>query len=244
MLEQRRLDYLQAMGIVQWMPRQPLSGAPQPRWLPEQTAHAPQPHQVSAGAGHIAHPLAAELLHEGRADAAAAQTPPPVSAPRLEAQPEVPAADAATTTEPAAAVVDLTPPRFELYFLRSSRHGVWVCDNPADAERMHAFAWRVMNALSDDTAFMQTPLCFRWPFIEAAQEDQSEAVALQALSAQWQFFTGQGVSYALCFGDSSREWLAKVGVTPLYAGTSLTGVMQTAAGKRGLWQALRSITEL
>ena len=35
MLEQRRADYLKAMGVTLWLPRTPLPNAQPPRWIPE-----------------------------------------------------------------------------------------------------------------------------------------------------------------------------------------------------------------
>ena len=242
MLEQQRLDYLQAMGIVQWMPRQPLPGAPAPRWLPVQAAHAPHPHQISSGEGHIVHPMAAELLHD-KAPPEARQEQPSVR-PGVADLPAADPGDATVAAEIPVQAADLTPPRFELHFLRVSRCGVWVCDDAAQAEAMQAFAWRVMMAMTDHTGFMQPLLRFRWPFIESAHDDQSQPVALQALSAQWRFFTEQGAAYAVCFGEDSQTWLSRVGVKPVYHSAAVTGVMQSAADKRLLWQALKDITEL
>lgn len=234
MREQQRLDYLQAMGITQWIPRQPLPFAPAPRWLAEDAhpRHA-NPHQVSAGGGHMPHPLAAELLHDDAADKPAAVAQAPSAA-----QASVASTDAALTN-----VTDLTPPRFELHFLRAG-HGLWVCDRLAAAEKMQAFAWRVLNALQGRSDFIGSPLCFRWPFIESAHEDQSLPVALHALTAQWQFLRDQGASYVIALGADSTQWLGRIQVQPLFSASSLQDVMTTAAEKRRLWQALQQQPEL
>jgi len=247
MREQQRLDYLQAMGIVQWMPRQPLPGVPAPRWLPEDAhAAAPRPALTSEGGGHIAHPMAAQLLHEAAAQPVAkapvsVQNEPPLKTPAAvvsEAASEVVADVAATAT------TDLTPPRFELHFLRVFARGVWVCDDAAQAERLAAFAYRVMSALQAPAGLLQAPLCFRWPFIESAHDDQSRPVALQALSAQWQFLRDQGVRYAVAFGQDSDHWLQQVQAPLLFRAASLSDVMQNAQHKRQLWQALLTQAEL
>lgn len=246
MREQQRLDYLQAMGIVQWMPRQPLPGVPAPRWLPEEAhAAAPRPALTSEGGGHITHPMAAQLLHEAAAQPAQKA---PVS---VQSEPVETLAAAVSDVASESAVVvapevttDLTPPRFELHFLRVSAAGVWVCDDAAQAERLAAFAYRVMSALQAPVGLMQAPLCFRWPFIESAQDDQSRPVALQALSAQWQFLRDQGVRYAVAFGQDSDHWLQQVQAPLLFRAASLSDVMQNAQYKRQLWQALLTQTEL
>ncbi|MAD45678.1 MAG: hypothetical protein CMI02_14135 [Oceanospirillaceae bacterium] len=250
MLEQRRQDYLQAMGITHWVPRMALPNAPQPRWIAESSAHAPQPHQVSAGEGHIVHPMAAELLHDA-AKPAVAKVPESRDEVLREEADGQQAADRGREPAPAvqpapmpAAGTDLTPPRFELQFLRVSHYGVWVSDQPHEMERLQGFAWRVLQAMTDNTGFMQPPFNFRWPFIESAHEDQSHPVAVQALSAQWRFFADQGARYVVSFGDTSKEWLSNIGVTPLFAGPSLAEVMQSAAEKRRLWYALRELGDI
>jgi hypothetical protein len=244
--EQQRLDYLQAMGIVQWMPRQPLPGVPAPRWLPEDAhAAAPRPALTSEGGGHIAHPMAAQLLHEAAAQPVAKE--PAAAQSKLADTPAVAISDVASEVVAdvaATATSDLTPPRFELHFLRVSAGGVWVCDDAAQAERLAAFAYRVMSALQAPAGLLQAPLCFRWPFIESAHDDQSRPVALQALSAQWQFLRDQGVRYAVAFGQDSDHWLQQVQAPLLFRAASLSDVMQNAQYKRQLWQALLTQTEL
>lgn len=258
MREQQRLDYLQAMGITQWIPRQPLPFAPAPRWLAEDAhpRHA-NPHQVAAGGGHMPHPLASELLHDAAADkpAAVAQAPSAaqVAAVASHAPGNVLPADAvsanvapasvAPTSVAPTNVADLTPPRFELHFLRAG-HGLWVADSLAAAEKMQAFAWRVLNALQGRSDFIGSPLCFRWPFIESAHEDQSLPVALHALTAQWQFLRDQGASYVIALGADSTQWLSRIQVQPLFSASSLQDVMTTATEKRRLWQALQQQSEL
>jgi len=237
MLEQRRQDYLQAMGITHWVPRMPLPNALEPRWIAESPQHAPQPHQVSSGEGHIVHPMAAELLHD--------QTKPAVA--KVSEVTERTAVAAKQLEQPVALEIipaDTTPPRFELLFLRVSHAGVWVSDNPQEVERLQGFAWRVLQAMSDNTSFMQPPFNFRWPFIESAHEDQSQPVAVQALTAQWHFLVDQGAEYVVSFGDVSRQWLTNIGVTPVFAASSIEQVMQNPAEKRRLWLSLQTLSEI
>jgi len=257
MREQQRLDYLQAMGIVQWMPRQPLPGVPAPRWLPEDAhAAAPRPALTSEGGGHIAHPMAAQLLHQNvvepalktpaaaTADSVAAVCTGTMAAPTRAPATDAPASAQSVTADHPVTPVDGTPPRFELHFLRVSARGVWVCDDAAQAERLAAFAYRVMSALQAPAGLLQAPLCFRWPFIESAHDDQSLPVALQALSAQWQFLRDNGVQYAVTFGDGSQYWLQQVQAPLLFRGAALLDVMSDARQKRQLWQALLTQSEL
>ncbi len=256
MREQQRLDYLQAMGITQWMPRQPLPNAPKPRWLPAD-AHpaAPKPHQVGGGGGHMPHPLAAELLHELSGGA----RPAPVTETVTKAEPAVAQAEssaglqpavptAAETVEPAAqaetALADMTPPRFELHFVRISPNSVWVVDRADQVERVQAFAWRVLNALQSNNGFMPATISFRWPFIESATDDQSRPVALQAVAAQWQFLRERGCQHLITLGEDAREWLSLVGAQPVYSLDSVDDVMGSAVAKRSFWLALQQLPEI
>jgi len=241
-LEQTRLDYLQAMGITQWMPREPLPHAPQPRWLPQQAAnhHSHQEVEQLAQSHHIPPVMAAELLAVGDAaekvaeKLAAPATAQPAQTETAETQPQVPAGDAATTAE----VIDLTPPRFELHFLPVGQRGLWVCSSQQQLDDMMRFAHRVMLGMGQPIEMMQAPLCFRWPFIESSHQDQSSAVASQALAAQWQHFRAQGVAYVIAFGDAARQRLPGCGAELTFQAADLKSVMQSAVEKRRLWQAL------
>ncbi|WP_430461350.1 hypothetical protein ACQUQU_00810 [Thalassolituus sp. LLYu03] len=249
MREQQRLDYLQAMGITQWIPRQPLPFAPAPRWLAEDAhpRHA-APHQVAA-TGHMPHPLAAELLHD--ALPAATQKVPTVqaAAPRalvqeaVTAQPVASGAAPALVSELPAGGADLAPPRFELHFLRAGS-GCWITDSADEAARVQAFAWRVLSAIKGGSDFIAAPVCFRWPFIESAHEDQSLPVALHALRTQWQFLAEQGIAYVIAVGAGTSGWLDRIDVRPLYHSTSLDALMSQATEKRKLWLALHQQAEL
>jgi len=73
MLEQHRIEYLQAMGIQLWMPREVLPNAPEPRWLaesPGQGNSAGAPDAVKGG--HAAELLAG--MGFGSAETAAPKT--------------------------------------------------------------------------------------------------------------------------------------------------------------------------
>lgn len=252
MREQQRLDYLKAMGITQWMPRQPLPHAPEPRWLPAD-AHppAPKPHQVGGSGGHAPHPMAAELLHElsSTKAAPAASVPAPVHNPVPAAaavQDATPVSEVASVAADASVspVADLTPPRFELHFVRVSPSMVWVVDRSDQLERIQAFAWRVLGALQMNTGFMPGTLSFRWPFIESGSDDQSRPVALQALAAQWQFIKDQGCQHLVTLGSDAQGWLAQVGAQPVFSANSVDDIMGSAVAKRSFWLALQNLPEV
>jgi hypothetical protein len=66
MLEQRRVDYLKAMGITLWMPRQALPHAKESRWLPENNDERHQ-HIAINSTGVSSRPAAAaDLLRAGQ----------------------------------------------------------------------------------------------------------------------------------------------------------------------------------
>lgn len=246
MLEQTRLDYLQAMGITQWMPRSALENAPEPRWLPTEAAnhHSHQEVEQLAQSHHIPPVMAAELLAVGDAaqQSRGAQNaaPPPISK-SAENNTAVPS-PVATAEVTAAEAVDLTPPRFELHFLRVGQHGVWVCQDAQTLDAMMRFAYRVMAGMQQPLDMMQAPLTFRWPFIESSHHDQSQSVAVQALTAQWQHFATQGSQYIVAFGDDCQQWLPLAGAEMheknSFWAANLNQVLETPAEKRRLWHML------
>ena len=276
MLEQRRLDYLQAMGITQWMPRQPLPDAPEPRWLPVEAAnhHSHQEVDELAKSHHIPPVMAAELLsvgdvaerivqQQGQQAAQEGQTPPGTgrsashgSSPAAAVSPSNPVESSAAVNgaavspagenrvaAPADAVQDLSPPRFELHFLPVGKAGLWVCSDAQQLDSMMRFAHRVMQGMQQPIDMMAAPLNFRWPFIESSHQDQSRAVAEQALQAQYQYFTSQGVQYVISFGEHSQLWLPVAGAEAIFHAPSLDAVMATPALKRQLWLALSERSE-
>jgi len=237
MLEQTRLDYLQAMGICQWMPRQPLPHAPQPRWLPAESTqhHSHEEVEQLAQSHHIPPVMAAELLAVGDAAAKVAESSPLKEA-TTTAEPAP--RSASVPAIPAEASADLTPPRFELHFVRIGQRGLWVCSDSAELDRMMRFAYRVMLGMRQPQDMMPAPLSFRWPFIESSHQDQSTPVALQALSAQWQYFASQGVEYLVAFGEAAHQWLPQAGGELTFYAPNLAEVTTTASEKRRLWLTL------
>lgn len=236
MLEQTRLDYLQAMGITQWMPREALPHAPEPRWLPEVAAnhHSHAEVEQLAQSHHIPPVMAAELLSVG--DVAEKIRQQQVVKPVEPAQEQSSVEQVAEAQ--AADVVDLSPPRFELHFLRLSNAAMWVCSDPSELDLMMRFAHRVMTGMQQPLDIMQAPHTFRWPFIESAHQDQGSAVALQALAAQWQHFSSQGVRYVIAFGEAADTWLPKAQAELSFYAPGVQQVMESAELKRSLWHTL------
>lgn len=246
MLEQRRLDYLQAMGVVQWLPRQPLPHGPAPRWLPADERPAPHPKPSFAHLnGHIAHPPAHQLLH----GLAASERPKLAVALEPDAGAENAAAVAAPVSVAAAAVDSTaaavpgpaTVPQFRLYFFRGSLPLIWLCDQPEAAEQLPPLLFRIQQALTGQAQFVPPAQEFRWPFLASATADQSTPVALRALQAQWQHVCGGEALPAISVGADSRYWLQQIGVAPCSHIESLPELQRNAAAKRQLWLDLLAV---
>ena len=244
MLEQQRLDYLQAMGVVQWLPRRPLPYAPAPRWLPSAEVAPVQARPSFAHpGGHIAHPAANQLLRD------AAASPRPSFSHLLDerAASEAPAPSVASHGDavPAAArpVDDGRPPQFQLHFFRSTLPVIWVSDQTIHPQELSALIHSAQKALTGQSLFVPDPAVFRWPFILSPHEDQSTPVALQALRAQWQFLREQGGGVLLTFGLDSQYWLEQIGVSSHFHAGSVTELWQSAGEKRRLWLALMRLPE-
>lgn len=273
MQERLRVEYLSRMGIQSWVPRGEMPHAAASRWLGldlgANESNSEEAEANPAADSSMGFKSAAGLLNAGAASALTQPPAPQTDAPSppttslIEAksgadhhpvtelksaaiipQSEVQPKDSAPKQESPVAPVDLTPPRFKLEFLRVSEKGVWVFDDHCDVQSVQRFASKVMQAMSGQSMILSQPASFHWPFIESRHEDQSEPVALQALSAQWQFLADQGVSYCISFGESSLEWLNKIKVSPHYHHQSLRQTFTEAESKRALWYALRKLDEL
>ena len=269
MLEQRRVDYLRSMGITLWMPRKALPHAPESRWIAEDKPQERHEH-IHLDNGHeSARPAAAaDLLRAGQPMAAHPDTGArvaaevageqasenTVAAPAISDRTEN-AADSPTSARtavnntdqvsdsPVSIAPSLEPPRFALEFIQLSDYGVWVVDAGQPLDRVIPFACRVLNTFGVAPPIVPQPTSFRWPFIESRHQDQSEAVALQALKAQWQFFSGQGAGYIITLGESAREWMAKVGVNSHHHIADIESLMASGQHKRALWLALHALAE-
>ncbi len=274
MLEQRRADYLKAMGVTLWLPRTPLPNAQPPRWIPEkadlkaeQGEQAPVSPRRPAAATELLNPPSNARSDQRPAVAprgnASAETQDLSSAPRIAdavsevLKPVVPAAETPATpgsavTVPAAPATaenehaqagSETVPRFELHFLRVSERGIWVCDAATDVEALKHFIRRVMGAFYVPVVFMERTPSFRWPFLSARNDDQSEPVALQALTTQWQVLQQEGAGYVVCVGKDAGHWLGRIGVSPVCQLGDLESLQTEAGDKRQLWLALQSLQD-
>ncbi|MCY0964170.1 hypothetical protein [Parathalassolituus penaei] len=272
MLEVVRRQYLQAMGISLWLPREELANSAPSRLLPLvgsshtgpdegrlAVAAAVARHQASGllqdaaptAAAPVQRPALREVAREPQAAATLVQdvnqrlTSAPSTAPATVPVPAavVETAKAPEVPEDADTSTDLTPPRFLLLFVRVGGAGVWVCDDPMAVRDMQQLAARVAAVMG--MAQVQTEVSeFRWPFIENAREDQSASVACQALKAQWQHLASQGVKYAIAMGQQAAHWLPRGGAEGLWLPASVADILRSARHKRDLWQYLLQRSQL
>lgn len=288
MLEQRRVDYLKAMGITMWMPREALPHAAPSRWLPEANKTERHDHIALKSTHDSARPQAAadllragQPLHEaareslkpegsnaGTPDAHSSNHQPahsfantPTGNSQVGQGPLTPAGDMQThesapqvltaetpsveraTAEAAGEVRDLTPPRFALEFMHLSPKGVWVVDKEQPLLPLQQMAAKALRGVGGAAAgVIPQPVSFRWPFIESRHQDQSEAVALQALRAQWEYFNSQGAEYVITIGENSRRWLEKTGAPLHHHIADANALMSSPAEKRALWLALVAVS--
>lgn len=273
MLEQRRVDYLKAMGITLWMPRQALPHAKESRWLPENNDERHQ-HIAINSTGVSSRPAAAaDLLRAGQpmhkhedsvpevkaAHSVLSETASSVSASQSEdVETGTPQNPAAQNSEPQnsgtlvaespsvslAPVHDMRPPRFVLEFIPISRQGLWVIDASQSIQDVQQFAYRVLKGMGAAPDFMSQPINFSWPFIESSHQDQSRPVALQALQAQWQFFQSQGTRYIITLGAEAQQWMASVEANSHFHVADMSILQSDAQLKRQLWLCLRQLPEL
>lgn len=211
MLEQRRLDYLQAMGITQWMPRKPLANAPEPRWWPHEVAAVDTTEELIQA---VVATIATEPSVPTKPKLELVKNTPPVS---VEPQPV---------------------PEFTLYFNTCQLPVVWICSNPNELPALQRFVFALQRSLLGQSYHLPTFVEFKWPFLQSSSEDQSQAVALQALKAQWQVFAQQQPLHAICLDSTSQHWLAQAEINSLIQFPSLSELLSSAELKRALWLAL------
>ena len=262
MQERQRIDYLTHMGIPVWVPRQTLPNAAESSWLnlPESSVSPDSGSAVSSIQGvdsqldpasdASAPASVSDLLNESR-NTNLKEKPVTPANKKTNSSIQVKLADnnaqdQVTGQQPKA--VDLTPPRFKLEFIRVSEKGVWVCDDQCSLEQLQRFASRVMMAMGqaaeERAAIASKPASFHWPFIDSRHEDQSEVVALQALTTQWQFLQKQGVEYLISFGNTSQTWLKKVDAKSHFHSDDVAELYSSAEHKRKLWLSLLELGAL
>ncbi len=242
MLEQQRLEYLQAMGIQLWMPRRAVENAAEPSWLADDIGPANQESSVEPiKAGH-----AADLL----ADIGLEPAPEVSSEQKANIKPEIKQVEKAPVVEnqqsegsdEASSVVDLTVPQFELYFALWPCGILWVADRPFD-QNDQRFQTSVSYFLLGNAVPQANYSEFKWPYIQTSNEDQTTAVAIRALTAQWEFLGGQGARAWVALDESSLSWLSKVSSAPIYS-CLCPAELYTPMAKKELWRALLTLKDV
>ena len=224
MLEQQRVEYLQAMGIQLWMPSRALPNAAESLWLADNKVEQSQVETAGASmqAGH-----AADLLVDVRPNKIAATVTKAI------------AQDTSVEAPTETTLVDLTVPKFELHFALWPCGILWVAGQAFD-EGDHWFQTSVSYALLGNSVPQANFSQFKWPYIEGSSEDQSISVALRALTAQWEFMNGQGARGWIAMDASSYDWLSKVVAKPLFS-VDKPEELYCTLGKKQLWQALQTL---
>lgn len=244
MLEQQRIEYLQAMGIQLWMPRHALDNAAEPNWLAgsESNNSLAASNSTPVQAGHAADLLASMGLgntqHTDVIPSPKHQVPQgnPVQAKSIELTKEV--AEPAISLE--TSQIDLTVPTFELHFALWPCGILWVSNQPFE-QKDHGFQTAVSYSLLGNSVPQASYSQFKWPYIEGSHEDQSMAVAMRALTAQWEFMSSQGARGWVATDSSSLQWLGKVAAKALYSVDERSEIY-SPAGKKQLWSALQTLS--
>jgi len=245
MLEQQRIEYLQAMGIQLWMPREPVANAAESSWLAtsdtEQANTESSGDAISVQAGHAADLLAGMGFAPDPAKPISeeAKAPAEVRKPEEMAKAVSTAVtDVQEVNQPEA--VDLTVPNFELHFALWPCGVLWVASK-AFEKRDYAFQTAVSYSLLGNAVPQASYSEFKWPYIQGSSEDQSMPVALRALTAQWEFMSGQGARGWVSMDSTSSEWLGRVAAKPLFSVAS-DDELYSPSGKKQLWLALHNLS--
>jgi hypothetical protein len=243
MLEQQRIEYLQAMGIQLWMPRQTVENAAESSWLAQdlnsdaQTSSLAEPIK----AGHAADLLAdINLTAEINSPVKAQVVTEPVASEVGQAV-DTPAVVPADVSEVTDAVLDLTVPEFELHFSLWPCGILWVSGQAFD-QNDQRFQASVSYYLLASSAPQGNYSAFKWPYIQSSSEDQTTPVALRALTAQWEFLTTQGARAWVAVDEVSFNWLTKVSSKPIFSSVQVAELYSPMA-KKQLWRALHSLKQ-
>lgn len=137
---------------------------------------------------------------------------------------------------------NLTIPEFELHFSLWPCGILWVASQPF-CQQDHSFQTSVSYYLLKNSVPQASYSHFKWPYIQGSSEDQSIAVALRALTAQWDFMSGQGARAWVAVDSSSLEWLSKVASKPIYS-VDDKEELYTFVGKKQLWHALQNLSKM
>ncbi|MGK0250244.1 MAG: hypothetical protein ACI910_003013 [Oleispira sp.] len=246
MLEQQRIEYLQAMGIQLWMPRRALNNAAESNWLSGSESNN-SPLAASDSTPFQAAHAADLLVSMGLGNAQNTEVIPSSIKHQVPRGNPVQADSAALTkdvAEPAISLetsqVDLTVPTFELHFALWPCGILWVSNQPFE-QKDHNFQTAVSYSLLGNSVPQASYSQFKWPYIEGSHEDQSMAVAMRALTAQWEFMSSQGARGWVATDSSSLQWLGKVAAKALYSVDERSEIY-SPAGKKQLWSALQTLS--
>lgn len=250
MLESTRLDYLAAMGVMGWVPREALLHAPlrMPPELPEPELvvmhEEPVPVTVSA-------PSAVLPLRAGRSAAVRAKI-----VVRSGASEPVPRAD----TGPAPVPPEARLPPLEPFYLQLWLAGscALLIETPEPGLESASPALRLLKDILRAVGLPEAPRMhsdFRWPLNRNPQLDRSAPAASLALQA---FMHGRledsSVVSIGCFGRQTRLLLGHEqteqqvsvgqeqtldGLPPAWFAPDLESLMRNGASKAQLWQQLR-----
>lgn len=260
MLEQQRIEYLQAMGIQLWMPRMPVANAAESLWLAGDEAAQGNNNDANVAPIKIGH--AADLLavDHSKANTVADTTdasavdnskhshavPIQTQKPSINTESSAREESFSVTAEidqssryDGVSAVDFTAPKFELYFALWPCGVLWVSSvpfEPKDQGLHSAVSYYLLRTAVPQANYSQ----FKWPYIEGSNEDQSTPVALRALTAQWDFMSSQSVRAWVCSDTLALEWLSKVASSPVFS-VSNKEMFFTVNGKKQLWQQLQSL---
>lgn len=252
MLEQQRIEYLQAMGIQLWMPRKTLDNAAESNWFADAQSDNNSTDSEANGAqvqaGHAADLLAGMGFDD---------TNKPISksniagvdivqahekeSPQTQVQTTNEVAESSIETENEVAAIDLTVPKFELHFALWPCGILWVASQ-AFEQRDHGFQTAVCYSILGNSVPQANFSQFKWPYIEGSHEDQSMAVALRALTAQWDFMSSQGARGWVATDSDSLQWLGKVAAKALYA-VDDRSELYSSIGKKQLLIALQTLSK-
>lgn len=254
MLESTRLDYLAAMGVVGWVPRQTLSHVPGriPAELLELEAASVVEESVALtdSTARAARPV------DAARSAAAIRAKLIV---RPDNKPE-PVTQAEIVEAPAQPEVRLPP--LEPFYLQLWMAGpcALLIETPEPGLESASPALRLLKDILRAVGVPQTPHLysdFNWPLTRNPQFDRSAPAASLALQA---FMRGrlenQAVVSVGCFGHQTRllsgqeqaeqdmsngREAALDGLPPAWFAPDLESLMRSSASKAQLWQQLRYI---
>ena len=258
MLEQQRIEYLQAMGIQLWMPRHALDNAAESNWLAGSEAAnvaLEASGSVPVKAGHAADllagmgltntasdkPVNTEVASTQDTDREQSESLVGVSNHTDESQHSVSSTGSISDNGVDTPTSDLAVPNFELHFALWPCGMLWV-SGQAFAPQDHGFQTAVSYSLLGSAAPQASYSQFKWPYIEGSNEDQSLPVALRALTAQWEFMSSQGARGWVAMDSSSQQWLEKVASKALFS-VNDRNELYSVAGKKSLWRALLTLSK-